>query len=290
MLAKAFKFVIIFPVTQITLYLPSGGRNGSGGIKMILALDIGNTNICIGAMEGTRILKFARILSRRQATGTEYLLQLRSVLGKAGLKGSDFEGSIITSVVPQLTGLLADTCQEICGKEPLLVSHEMNTGFGFAIDQPQLVGRDRLVDLAAALELYGQPDTPVVTIDLGTATTLSVLDGQRMFRGGLIIPGVQTSLTALASRAAQLPPIPLDEPRQLLGETPIDCMNTGIVNGTAAMLDGLMERISAQMGREPVCVMTGGLSKFILPCCKHKYIYDQDLLLKGLAILYSKNS
>lgn len=256
---------------------------------MILAVDVGNTNICIGAMEGIQIRQFARMLSRRQATATEYLLQLRSILAKAGLSGRDFEGCILTSVVPQLTGLLADTCQELCGVEPLLVDYTMNTGFGYAIAQPQLVGKDRLVDLAAALELYGHAGVPLVTIDLGTASTLSVVDGDRLFRGGLIIPGVQTSLTALSSRAAQLPPIPLDRPKQLLGETPVDCMNTGIVNGTAAMLDGLMERIARDLGQEPICVMTGGLSKFILPCCSHAYIYDEDLLLKGLAILYQKN-
>lgn len=257
---------------------------------MILAVDVGNTNICIGAMEDIEIRQFARILSRRQATATEYLLQLKSILAKAGLNGADFEGCILTSVVPQLTPLLADTCQEICGKAPLLVSPEMETGFGYAIQQPELVGRDRLVDLAAALELYGKPGMPVVTIDLGTATTFSVVDGTRMFRGGLIIPGVQTSLTALTNRAAQLPPIPLDKPKQLLGETPVDCMNTGIVNGTAAMLDGLVERIAQDLGQMPVCVMTGGLSKFILPCCRNRFIYDQDLLLKGLSILYRKNA
>lgn len=256
---------------------------------MILAVDVGNTNICIGVMEGIQIRQFARILSRRQATATEYLLQLRSLLAKEGLQGEEFEGCILTSVVPQLTPLLEDTCLELCGRTPLVVSHLMDTGFGYAVPQPELIGKDRLVDLAAALELYGKPETPVVTIDLGTATTISVLDENRMFRGGLIIPGVQTSLTALTSRAAQLPPIPLDRPRQLLGETPVDCMNTGIVNGTAAMLDGLMDRISRELEQPPVCVMTGGLSKFIIPCCTNQFLYDRDLLLKGLAILYEKN-
>lgn len=256
---------------------------------MILAVDVGNTNICIGVMEGIQIRQFARMLSRRQATATEYLLQLRSLLAKAGLRGQEFAGCILTSVVPQLTPLLEDTCLELCGKAPLVVSHQMDTGFGYAVPQPELVGRDRLVDLTAALALYGQPGVPVMTIDLGTATTISVLDEKRMFRGGLIIPGVQTSLTALTSRAAQLPPIPLDRPRQLLGETPVDCMNTGIVNGTAAMLDGLVDRIARELGRRPVCIMTGGLSKFIIPCCTNQFIYDQDLLLKGLAILYEKN-
>lgn len=257
---------------------------------MILAVDIGNTNICIGAMEGTEILQFARVLSRRQSTATEYLLQLGQVLAKAKLDPKGFEGCIITSVVPQLTPLLEDTCAQLCGRQPLLVDHTMNTGFGYGVRHPEWIGKDRLVDLAAALELYGIPGRPVVTIDLGTATTISVVDESRLFRGGLIIPGVQTSLTALSAKAAQLPPIPLDRPKQLLGETPVDCMNTGIVNGTAAMLDGLMDRIQAQLQSPPICVLTGGLSKFITPCCNREFLYDRDLLLKGLAILYRKNS
>lgn len=256
---------------------------------MILAVDIGNSNICFGAMEGLEIRQFIRILSRRETTATEYTLQLRSMLKKAGLTGSDFEGCIISSVVPQLTTLLAETCAELCGVEPILVGDHLDTGFGYTVPEPERIGRDRLVDATAALALYGNGG-PVVTIDLGTATTINVISRDRKFLGGLIYPGVQTSLTALSSKAAQLPPIPLDVPERLIGQDAVSCMNSGIVNGTAAMLDGLMDRIEAELGEPLTCVLTGGLAKFILPCCRRDFIYDQDLLLKGLALLYRRNN
>lgn len=254
---------------------------------MILAVDIGNSNICIGGLDGMKVLFTARMVTRPRCTGDEYTAELKFLLGRLGVTPEACEGVIVCSVVPGLTKVLADACTRLTGHKAMLVSPALNTGLTFAVDAPDRVGRDRIADATAAAAHY---PLPCMTVDLGTATTYNVISSKRAFLGGFILPGVQTSLRAISSGTAQLPPISPETPDHLIGRNTVECLNNGVMFGTAAMLDGLAARVEAELGEPLTVVATGGLAPCIMPCCTRKVIYDSDLLFKGLAILYSKNA
>lgn len=254
---------------------------------MVLALDIGNTNVVVGAIEGEEILFLDRLATDRNATELEYMVQLRSVLKLNGVRPEAFEGAIVSSVVPSVTRNLRLAAEQLLKKRCLVVSPGLKTGLKINIDNPAALGADRVVDAVAAMNLY---PLPLITVDMGTATTLGVVDESGTFIGGMIVPGVMVSLNALAGGTAQLPHISLDAPRQAIGRNTVDCMRNGIIYHNAAGVDGMIERIEAQLGRKCTVVMTGGLSTVIAPHCKHELILDDKLLLKGLMILYRKNT
>lgn len=254
---------------------------------MVLALDIGNTNVVVGAIEGEEILFLDRLATDRNATELEYMVQLRSVLKLNGVRPEAFEGAIVSSVVPSVTRNLRLAAEQLLKKRCLVVGPGLKTGLKINIDNPAALGADRVVDAVAAMNLY---PLPLITVDMGTATTLGVVDESGTFIGGMIVPGVMVSLNALAGGTAQLPHISLDAPRQAIGRNTVDCMRNGIIYHNAAGVDGMIERIEAQLGRKCTVVMTGGLSTVIAPHCKHELILDDKLLLKGLMILYRKNT
>lgn len=254
---------------------------------MVLALDIGNTNVVVGAIEGEEILFLDRLATDRNATELEYMVQLRSVLKLNGVRPEAFEGAIVSSVVPSVTRNLRLAAEQLLKKRCLVVGPGLKTGLKINIDNPSALGSDRVVDAVAAMNLY---PLPLITVDMGTATTLGVVDESGTFIGGMIVPGVMVSLNALAGGTAQLPHISLDAPRQAIGRNTVDCMRNGIIYHNAAGVDGMIERIEAQLGRKCIVVMTGGLSTVIAPHCKHELILDDKLLLKGLMILYRKNT
>lgn len=254
---------------------------------MVLALDIGNTNVVVGAIEGEEILFLDRLATDRNATELEYMVQLRSVLKLNGVRPEAFEGAIVSSVVPSVTRNLRLAAEQLLKKRCLVVGPGLKTGLKINIDNPSALGSDRVVDAVAAMNLY---PLPLITVDMGTATTLGVVDESGTFIGGMIVPGVMVSLNALAGGTAQLPHISLDAPRQAIGRNTVDCMRNGIIYHNAAGVDGMIERIEAQLGRKCTVVMTGGLSTVIAPHCKHELILDDKLLLKGLMILYRKNT
>lgn len=256
---------------------------------MVLAVDIGNSNICIGGLAGEghrQVLFTTRMVTRARCTGDEYAAELKFLLGRLQVDCNACEGVIVCSVVPSLTGPLADACKRLIGRDALIVSCALNTGLTFRVDEPGRVGRDRIADAAAAAALYS---LPCMTVDLGTATTYNVLSSQREFLGGFIVPGVQTSLRAISVGTAQLPPIAPEPPRDLIGRNTVEALNNGAMFGTAAMLDGLAERVEAQLGAPLTVVATGGLAPYITPCCRRQVIYDADLLFKGLALLWELN-
>lgn len=254
---------------------------------MVLALDIGNTNVVVGAIEGEEILFLDRLATDRNATELEYMVQLRSVLKLNSVRPEAFEGAIVSSVVPGVTRNLRLAAEQLLKKRCLVVGPGLKTGLKINIDNPAALGADRVVDAVAAMNLY---PLPLITVDMGTATTLGVVDESGTFIGGMIVPGVMVSLNALAGGTAQLPHISLDAPRQAIGRNTVDCMRNGIIYHNAAGVDGMIERIEAQLGRKCTVVMTGGLSTVIAPHCKHELILDDKLLLKGLMILYRKNT
>ena len=256
---------------------------------MVLAVDIGNSNICIGGLAGAghrEILFTVRMVTRPRCTADEYAAELRFLLARLQVDPSACEGVIVCSVVPGLTGVLAAACRRLTGQEAKIVSCMLDTGLTFAVDEPAKVGRDRIADAAAAAAYY---PLPCMTVDLGTATTYNVISDKREFLGGFIVPGVQTSLRAISAGTAQLPPIAPEPPARLIGRNTVQALNNGAMFGTAAMLDGLAERVQAELGHPLTVVATGGLAPYITPCCKRKVLYDADLLFKGLALLWEKN-
>ena len=173
------------------------------------------------------------------------------------------------------------------GKKPVIVSPDIRTGLTMGVDEPRAVGKDRLVDAAYAAANF---PLPVVTVDLGTATTFNVVDKDRVFRGGVICPGLSTGLRALGERCAQLPQVHLGSPKKAIGTNTESCMLSGSVLGTAVLIDGMVQRIEEELGCPATLVVTGGLAKYVTPLCRHPLTYDPELLMKGLALLYQLNT
>ena len=254
---------------------------------MILEVDIGNTNVVLGCMEDDNILFLERMATDRRATDMEYLVRIRSVLKYRGIDPAALEGAIICSVVPIVTMNIRPAVEQLIGKKAVVVGPGLKTGLKINIDNPGALGADRVADAVAAVNHY---PVPLITIDMGTATTVGVVDETKTFIGGMIVPGVMVSLNALAGGTAQLPHISLDPPSHAIGRNTVECMQNGIIYHNAAGVDGMIERIEAQMGQKCTVVITGGLSTVIAPHCKHEMIHDPELLLKGLMILYRKNA
>lgn len=253
---------------------------------MILAIDVGNTNIVLGCIEDSRILFEARIATDRIKTSDQYCAELKTMLSLFEVTPELIEGSIISSVVPLVQQVMVRAVERLTGKPCLTVGPGLKTGLNIKIDNPAQAGSDLIVGAVAAIEEYG---APLLVIDLGTATTISVIDKDGVFRGGTIAPGVMLSLNALSSGTAQLPGISLEKPRRAIGTNTIDSMRSGLLLGSAAMLDGMVERIEEELGYPAKVVATGGLAKFIVPLCRREMLTDDSLLLKGLDLLYRRN-
>lgn len=254
---------------------------------MILAIDVGNTNVVVGCMEGSEIVCISRMATNATKTDSEYAILLKQILSFEGVDYTAFEGAIISSVVPPLTSTLKSAIKKLTGLDTMVVSAGLRTGLNIRLDNPAQLGSDLVVGAVAALHKY---KPPIIAVDMGTASTISVIDGNANFLGGIISPGVALSLNALVSGTSQLPKISIEPPKNCIGTNTIECMKSGIVFGTAAMLDGLIDRIEAELGMEANIVATGGLSGCIVPYCRHKIDYDENLLLEGLFIVYHKNA
>ena len=253
---------------------------------MILAVDIGNSNIVIGGVEKDQIVMEARLRTDATKTSDEYCIDLKSLLDVYHVEPGAVEGAIIASVVPQVLNSIKTAIQKLTGKVSLVVGPGLKTGLNIAIENPAQTGADLVVGSVAALREH---KPPLIVIDMGTATTMSVLDKNGSFIGGCITPGVRVSLDALTQRTALLPGLQLDQPKRAIGRNTIDCMRSGIMMGTACMLDGMVERMEQELGYKTTVIATGGIAKFIVPMCKTPVIYDKDLVIKGLAALYREN-
>jgi len=208
------------------------------------------------------------------------------VLKYRGIEDGTLEGAVLCSVVPIVTMNVRPAVEQLTGRKCVVVGPGIKTGLRINIDNPGALGADRVADAVAAVNHY---PVPLITIDMGTATTVGVVDENRTFIGGMIVPGVMVSLNALAGGTAQLPHISLDPPKHAIGRNTVECMQNGIIYHNAAGVDGMIDRIEQQLGKKCTVVMTGGLSAVIAPHCRHEMIVDQELLLKGLMILYRKN-
>ena len=253
---------------------------------MILTVDIGNSNIVIGGVEGEDILFEARIRTDATKTSDEYCIDLKMLLDVYEKKPSDIEGSIIASVVPQVLNSMQTAIRKISDKAVLVVGPGLKTGLNIQIENPGQTGADLVVGSVAALREH---KPPLIVIDMGTATTMIVLDKNGALVGGAISPGIKISMDALTERTALLPGLQLDQPRKAIGRNTIDCMRSGIMLGAACMIDGMIRRMEEELGYKTTVIATGGIAKFVLPLCRSEIIYDKDLLLKGLAALYRDN-
>ncbi|MEG2143796.1 MAG: type III pantothenate kinase [Oscillospiraceae bacterium] len=253
---------------------------------MLLAIDAGNSNIVLGCIREGKILLVARMATEIIKTDDQYAVQIDGILKMHGIDADKLDNCIISSVVPPLIDTLKRAVEHLTGKVPLVVGPGIKTGLNIKIDNPAQLGSDLVVDAVAAINQY---PTPIVVIDMGTATTFSVIGEDMAYLGGMIMPGVRLSLQALSGGTSQLPGISIEPPPRLIGKNTIDCMKSGIVNGNAAMIDGILSRIEEELGKKPTAVATGGLSSVIIPHCRNKIIYDETLLLKGLALIYEKN-
>lgn len=253
---------------------------------MLLAIDIGNTNIVIGCIKDDEIIFKARIATDRTRTSDQYGVEIKNMLEAFGVSREDIDDCIIASVVPPVFNSVQTGVLKVIGKQPMVVGPGLKTGLNIHVDIPSQVGSDLIVAAVAALAEY---PAPLVLIDLGTATTIEVIEPDNVFIGGLIFPGVMVSLDSLSSHAAQLPGISLDKPKKVIGKNTVDCMRSGMMYGTAAMLDGLIDRIAEELGHESTIIATGGLAQFVIPLCTHEIILEKELLLKGLNIIYKKN-
>ena len=253
---------------------------------MLLAIDIGNTNLVIGCFRDDKILFKARIATDRTRTSDQYGVEIKNMLEAYGVDRTDIKDCIISSVVPPVFNSVRTGVIKIIGKQPMVVGPGLKTGLNIHVDVPSQVGSDRIVIAVAALAEY---KAPLLLLDMGTATTIEAVEPENVYMGGVIFPGVRVSLDALTSRAAQLPGISLDQPKQVIGKNTVDCMRSGMMYGTAARIDGLIERMEEELGHRCTLIATGGLAQFITPLCKREIILEKDLLLKGLNIIYKKN-
>ena len=253
---------------------------------MILAIDVGNTNIVLGCIDGDECLFVERLSTVRTKTELEYAIDIKNVLDIYHIHRSDIEGGIVSSVVPQITNIVKLAVEKILKKEVLVVGAGIKTGLNIRMDNPAQLGSDLVVNAVAGIAEY---PVPLLILDLGTANTVSVIDKNKNYIGGMIYPGIGVSLDSLTARASQLGGVGIEAPEHIIGKNTVECMKSGIIYSSAAAIDGIIDRLQDELEGEATVIATGGLAKKIVPYCKREIILDDDLLLKGLAVIYRKN-
>ena len=254
---------------------------------MILAIDIGNSNVVIGCLdENNNMVSQFRMVTDLKKTEDEYAAGMQAILTHNGVDTGSFDGAIICSVVPPLTDIFKIAVERITGCNALVVGAGVKTGLSILIENPASLGSDLVAVSVAAMVEYS---LPAIVIDMGTATTLTVVDEGNKFLGGAIAPGVALSLNALSSGTSLLQKVQIEAPKKCISTTTTTCMQSGAVYGNAAMLDGMIDRFQQELGRKASVIATGGVASKIIPLCSHEIVYDENLLLRGLGIIYKKN-
>lgn len=250
---------------------------------MVLTIDIGNTTVAVGGFSGGVLTFVRRLPSERGMSKAAWVQSFQNILQGEGVKPDEVEGVMVSSVVPALTEVVRWGAETAAGVPAAVVGPELDTGLVIRDYQPGALGSDRVVDAVAAL---AQWEPPLVIFDMGTATTMSVLDGEGAFLGGMILPGLRLSMDALSARAAQLPAVTFAPPKGLIGTDTVSCMQYGALYGAASAVEGIARRVEEALGRSATVVLTGGLGRHILPCLRRHVEYDEHLLLKGLYQIY----
>ncbi|MDO4616292.1 MAG: type III pantothenate kinase [Lachnospiraceae bacterium] len=253
---------------------------------MLFTIDIGNTNVVVGAVDGLQVLFRERILTDPTQTVQWYADQMLKKLADHGLRPYAFENAVIGSVVPAVTELTSRAWERISGQQPYIISNTIKTDLNLQIDNPASMGRDILIGAVAASELY---PLPLIVIDMGTATTVCVIDKDKNVPGYMIIPGPYTALNALTAKTAQLPEIDFSEEPRLLGKNTVECMRSGIIHGHACMMEEIIRRIETEELKEKATVVaTGGPIVDVIPLIRHEIFLERDLLLVGMVQMYLK--
>lgn len=253
---------------------------------MILAVDIGNTQTVLGLISEEGTTAHWRISTEPSLTADEIRVRIAGLFLLDGVGWDAVERVVISSVVPALTAAYEDLARGATGVEPLVVGPGIKTGLPIAYENPHEIGADRIVNAIAAVERFG---APVIVVDLGTATTLDVVDASGAYLGGAIAPGLETSAGALFSRAARLSAVDLEPPVRTIGRNTRESVQAGLLMGHAALIDGLVHRIWDELGGPCAVVATGGLAARIAPLCTTVDAVDDDLTLKGLALIWKRN-
>ena len=231
---------------------------------MILAIDVGNTNIVLGCIDGDECLFVERLSTVRTKTELEYAIDIKNVLDIYHIHRSDIEGGIVSSVVPQITNIVKLAVEKILKKEVLVVGAGIKTGLNIRMDNPAQLGSDLVVNAVAGIAEY---PVPLLILDLGTANTVSVIDKNKNYIGGMIYPGIGVSLDSLTARASQLGGIGIEAPEHIIGKNTVECMKSGIIYSSAAAIDGIIDRLQDELEGEATVIATGGLAKKIVPHC-----------------------
>lgn len=254
---------------------------------MLLAIDLGNTNIKYGVFEGEKLVASFRVSSRISRTADEYGSVLVGLLSDQGIKKSDITGIIFSSVIPALNYTICHMCEFFFGISPLVIGPGVKTGLNIKADNPREVGADIIVNSVSAYKKYGGP---IIVIDFGTATTFDVITEKGELLGVVIAPGIKTSLEGLSTKTAQLPMVELESPKSVIGKNTVHCMQAGIIFGFAGLVDNIINKIKKELGVETIRVVaTGGLGEIIAKEVKSISVVDRTLTLDGLRIIYQLN-
>ena len=253
---------------------------------MLLTADVGNTNIKLGIFDGDNLRYKLRFATDGKMTSDEFAVELYTFFQIYGIDYKKIDGSIISSVVPKVTQPLVDAIEIVMGVRSLIIGPGLKTGMDLKIDRPETLGGDIVCGCVGTYEKYGGP---LIVIFMGTATVIAYVDENCAYRGGIIAPGVGISLDALTSRGALLPAVDLMAPKKAICTNTVDCMRSGIMNGTSCMLDGMIDLFMRETGKSCKIVATGGLAPQMIQNCTHEIVYEENIILNGLKSIYAKN-
>ncbi len=255
---------------------------------MILTVNIENTNTVIGCAKDFEFVFVESISTSLTKTELEYAISLKNIFELHQLNAAEVEGAIISSVVPPVTGVVKAAVKRIFGKEALVIGPGVKSGINILTDNPAQLGSDLVATAAAGITKY---EVPMIIVNMGTATTISVINEKKQYIGGMIMPGIKMASASLSQETAQLPKVSLEKPKKVIGSNTIECMKSGLIYGTAASIDGVIARIEKELGKKAATIVaTGENIRHILPHCGRKMCLDETLLLEGLCLIYKRNS
>jgi len=258
---------------------------------MLLAIDVGNTNIVLGVFDGERLTESWRLGTIRGRTADDIGIWVSQLFQHRAIDVGRMEGIVLASVVPPLTGTMMTMAQRYFGITPMNVDHTTDIGLSIKYKHPAEIGADRLVNAVAAYERFGRErEVPLIVVDFGTATTLDAVSARGEYLGGVICPGVQISADALFQRAARLPRVDVRKPCEVIGLTTVSAMESGLYYGYVGLVDGLVRRMKTELGQHAICVATGGLASVIAPEVDLIEHVDPDLTLQGLRMIWERNT
>src|SRR5947208_1673864 len=257
---------------------------------MLLAIDVGNTNIVVGVFEGAKLAVSWRLLTLRERTADEVGLMVMGLFGHERLDTARIDAVVMGSVVPPLTPIMRSMVKRYFNRDPLVVDPKSNAGMPILYERPAEVGADRIANAIAAYEQYGRRlGLPLVVADLGTATTFDAVSAKGEYLGGVICPGPQIAAEALFQRAARLPRVDVRKPASVIGQTTIGAIESGLFYGYLGMVEAIVKRMTVELGGKATCIATGGLASLIVPETDLFLAADPDITLQGLRIVWERN-